>query len=163
MDKPTTALLSGGAVLTAAALGSSNGPGRPLTALWYSLLRKPDYTPRGSVIGPVWVTLELLLAATGYRLLRAPATPLRDAAVATWGMTLAGLAGYPWLFFRKKRLAASALTSGAMLASATGLAMTARQIDRPAAAMTVPLVLWLGFATLLSEELWRRNPQRSRV
>jgi tryptophan-rich sensory protein len=114
------------------------------------------------VIGPVWITLEVLLATTGYRLLRAPSTPLRAAAVASWGMTLVGLAGYPWLFFRKKRLAASALTSASMLVSATGLAVAAREVDKPAAAMTVPLMAWLSFATLLSEELWRRNPRLSR-
>ena len=33
----------------------------------------------------------------------------------------------------------------------------ARDVDPPAAAMTVPLTIWLGFATFLSEELWRRN------
>ena len=41
-----------------------------------------------------------------------------------------------------------------MLAAALGTAAAAREVDRPAAAMTVPLTLWLGFATLLSEELW---------
>ncbi len=162
MQKTTTALVSSTAVLTAAALGARNGPQRPLTALWYALLQKPDYTPPGSIIAPVWGTLEVLLAATGYRLLRAPRSMTRGAALASWGVTLAGLAGYPWLFFGKKRLGASTLASGTMLASATGMAVAAREIDKPAAAMTVPLLLWLGLATLLSEELWRRNPQRSR-
>jgi len=54
-------------------------------------------------------------------------------------------------------LGSSAVASAAMLAAALGTAAAARDVDRPAATMTVPLMLWLGFATFLSEELWRRN------
>ncbi len=162
MDRNTSALVAAAAVLAAAVTGARNGPQRPSTAAWYALLRKPGYTPPGPLIGAAWTVLETLLAATGYRLLRAPTTATRNAALGAWGLTLTGLAGYPWLFFRRKRLASSTAAAGAMLASATGLAYAAREVDRPAAAMTVPLLLWLGFATVLSEELWRRNPRLSR-
>lgn len=162
MDRNTSALVAGGAVLAAAMTGASNGPQRPSTAAWYAMLRKPGYTPPGPLIGATWGVLETLLAATGYRLLRAPRQVARDAALGAWGLTLVGLAGYPWLFFRRKRLASSTAASGAMFASAAGLAFAAKEVDEPAAAMTVPLLLWLGFATVLSEELWRRNPRLSR-
>ena len=74
-----------------------------------------------------------------------------------WSLSVAGIAGYPWVFFERKDLGASTVASGAMLASATAYVATAARVDRPAAAMGVPLVVWLGLATLLSEELWRRN------
>ena len=162
MDKVASALVSGTAVLTAAILGAQNGPQRPATAAWYALLRKPAYTPPGPLIGGTWGVLELLLGISGYRLLRTPPTTARSAAVGAWSLTLLGLAGYPWLFFRRKRLASSTVASGAMLASATGMAIAAKKVDAPAAFMTVPLLLWLGFATVLSEELWRQNPKLSR-
>ncbi len=162
MDRNTSALVAGSAVLAAAMAGARNGPQRPSTAAWYAMLRKPGYTPPGPLIGAAWGVLETLLAATGYRLLRARRQDARSVALGCWGLTLAGLAGYPWLFFGRKRLASSTAASGAMLASAAGLAFAARDVDEPAAAMTVPLLLWLGFATVLSEELWRRNPRLSR-
>ncbi len=162
MDKNASALVSGAAVLTAAIIGARNGPQRPVTAAWYAVLRKPEFTPPGPLIGAAWGALELLLVGTGYRLLRAPRAEARNAAVGAWSLTLLGLAGYPWLFFRQKRLASSAVASGAMLLSAAGTAVAAREVDKPAAAMTVPLLLWLSFATVLSEELWRRNPLLSR-
>lgn len=162
MDKTASALVAGTAVLTAAIIGARNGPQRPATAIWYGLLRKPSFTPPGPVIGVAWSTLELLLAGAGYRLLRAPRAEARTAAVGAWSLTLVGLAGYPWLFFRKKQLASSTVASGAMLATAAATAVAAREVDKPAAAMTVPLLLWLGFATVLSEELWRRNRLLSR-
>ena len=162
MNKTESAAIAGGLVLVAGALGARNGPQRPVTAAWYALLRKPAYTPPGPLIGGVWGVLELLLACAGYRLLRHGSTPARTAAVGGWMLTLAGLAGYPWLFFREKRLASSTGASAAMLAAAAGTAVAARSVDRPAMAMTVPLCLWLGFATVLSEELWRRNRLLSR-
>lgn len=162
MDKQGSALVAGAAVLTAAVIGARNGPQRPATAVWYGLLRKPSYTPPGPVIGAAWGVLELLLVGTGYRLLRARRTEARTAAVGAWSLTLMGLAGYPWLFFRQKRLTSSTVAAGAMLASAMGTAVAAREVDKPAAAMTVPLLLWLGFATVLSEEIWRRNRWISR-
>ena len=157
MNKQLAGAVAVGGVLTAAALGARNGPQRPRTALWYARLNKPSLTPPGPLIGAVWGTLELLLAGAGYRLLRAPSTEARNAAVGSWALTLIGLAGYPWLFFRRKRLGESAVASASMLAAALGTAAAAREVDRPASAMTVPLLLWLGFATVLSEELWRRN------
>ena len=157
MNKQSAAAVAIGSVLTAAALGARNGPQRPRTALWYARLDKPAYTPPGPLIGAAWGVLELLLAGSGYRLLRAPRTEARSAAVGSWALTLVGLAGYPWLFFRRKKLGESAVASASMLAAALGTAAAAREVDRPASAMTVPLLLWLGFATVLSEELWRRN------
>lgn len=157
MKKQTAAAVAIGSVVAAAALGARNGPQRPRTAFWYARLNKPSFTPPGPLIGAAWGVLELLLAGSGYRLLRAPRTEARAAAVGSWALTLVGLAGYPWLFFGRKQLGESAVASGSMLAAALGTAAAAREVDRPASAMTVPLLLWLGFATVLSEELWRRN------
>jgi tryptophan-rich sensory protein len=157
MNKQAAAVVAVGSVLAAAALGARNGPQRPMTALWYASLRKPPLTPPGPVVGAAWGALELLLAGAGYRLLQARPGGARSAAVGSWALTLLGLAGYPWLFFRQKQLGSSAVASASMLAAALGTAAAARDVDPPAAAMTVPLTVWLGFATFLSEELWRRN------
>jgi tryptophan-rich sensory protein len=162
MDKTASIVVAGAAVALAAATGAQNGPQRPATALWYARLQKPAFTPPGPVVGAAWGVLEILLAATGTRLLRAPQSPARSVAVGAWGLTLLGLAGYPWLFFGRRRLASSAVASGGMLAAAAGTLVAARPIDKAAATMTAPLLLWLGFATALSEELWRRNPRLSR-
>ena len=157
MNRNTAALLAGAAVLSAAVIGAQSGPQQPRTALWYALLRKPAYTPPGPAIGATWGLLETLLVATGYRLLRQPATDMRNAALATWGCSLLGLAGFPALFFRRKQVGLSTAASGAMLAATAGTALLARDVDRPAAFLTLPLLGWLGFATVLSGDLYRHN------
>jgi tryptophan-rich sensory protein len=44
-----------------------------------------------------------------------------------------------------------------MVATGATYVMAAAKVDRPAAAMGVPFVAWLGFATLLAERIWRDN------
>ena len=45
-----------------------------------------------------------------------------------------------------------------MVATGAAYVATAAKVDRPAAAVALPFVAWLGFATLLSERIWRDNP-----
>ena len=44
-----------------------------------------------------------------------------------------------------------------MIAVAGGYALVAFKTDKVSAATALPLVAWLGFATFLAEEVWRRN------
>ena len=159
MKNTLAALASFGSVIAATTAGGRHGPQRPLNGIWYAALSKPSYTPPGPAFGAAWTVLDGLLATVGYRLMTKPSSPARSLALAGWGLCTAGLAGYPWVFFGRKRLDASLAVTGAMLLSAAGTAAAAaaREVDRPAAAMTLPLIAWLGFATLLSEEIWRRN------
>ena len=152
-----SALIAGGAVLAAALIGARRGPQHPRTALWYASLRKPSYTPPGPVFGAAWAVLDTLTGVSGYRLLRAKPGTARSVALSCWALSVAGIAGYPWVFFGRKQLGESAAVVGAMLASASTYVAAAERVDRPAAALGVPLVLWIGFAGLLSEEIWRRN------
>jgi tryptophan-rich sensory protein len=162
MHQKTSAAVAAGAVTVAAGLGALNGPQRPVEAAWYGALRKPPETPPAPVVGAAWGVLELLLAGAGHRLLRAPPSTARTVALGAWGATLIGLAGYPYMFFNRKRLSSSTAASGAMLASAGTLALAARKVDPLSAAMTVPLVIWLAFATRLSDKLKDLNPDLSR-
>ena len=154
MNKATAAAVSFASVASAAIVGANYGPQRPREAIWYRALRKPSYTPPGPAIGAAWGILETLLCVAGYRLLTRPAN---QAAVASWVATLAGLAGYPFMFFGRKRLGASAAVAAAMFATTTATAVTASRSDPVAAAAMTPLVLWTAFAVLLSEEVWRRS------
>lgn len=138
-------------------VGAALGMQRPRNAAWYVSLRKPGLTPSEPMIGAVWTVLDGLLVAAGARLMRAPTSPARTAAVACWSLNLAGIAGYPWVFFQRKRLGASTAVAGTMFASAAALASTAARVDRVAAGLSIPLVVWLGLTTLLNAELWRRN------
>nr|WP_183984123.1 TspO/MBR family protein [Sphingomonas jinjuensis] len=159
------ALTAVAAMLGASALvGRRNAPDgtHPGIRRWYRKLDKPGYTPPDAVFGAVWPVLETGLAVGGYRLLRQPSSPARNTALGLWLVNGAMIGGWTQLFFREHRLGASAAASGAMVATGAAYVAAAARVDRPAAAVAVPFVAWLGFATLLAGRIWRDNPEASR-
>ncbi len=157
---PLLALGAVGIVLGASAIvGRRNAPdpSHPRIRRWYRRLDKPGFTPPDAAFGAVWPVLETGLAIGGYRLLRKPSGTARNTAVALWLVNTAMVGGWTQLFFREKKLGASAAASGAMVASGAAYVAAAARVDKPAAAVGVPFVAWLGFATLLAERIWRDN------
>lgn len=162
---PLLALGAVGVVLGVSALvGRRNAPdpSHPDIRRWYRQLDKPGFTPPDAAFGAVWPVLETGLAVGGYRLLRQPSGTTRNAAVGLWLLNTAMVGGWTQLFFREKRLGASTVASGAMVATGAAYVAAAAKVDRPAAAAAVPFVVWLGFATLLAERIWRDNPAEGR-
>ncbi len=159
MNKLEAVALAGGSVLGAQLSGRrySPTPDHPRTAAWYAALRKPSYTPPGPVFGIAWTGLDTLLGYSGYRLLLAPPSQRRNLALLAWTANVLGVGGFSWVLFKRKQLdEALGVTLGMVGTSAAAIA-TAAVVDRRAAWADVPLFAWLLFASLLQEEVWRRN------
>ena len=134
---PLWALGTIGLVLGASAIvarRNSPNPTHPRIRRWYKRLDKPGFTPPDPVLGAVWPVLESGLAFGGYRLLRQPSSLPRNSAVDLWLVTTAMVGGWTQLLFGEKRLAASAIASGTMLAAGAAYVAVADRVDRPAAA-----------------------------
>lgn len=157
MTKHEAALLATATVGGALIAGSTQGPQHLRSGLWYAWLRKPSYTPPGPAFGIAWTILGGMLAFSGYRLLIAKPKPARTGALWAWGLSALGIAAYPWSFFGRRTLVESSAVAGGMLAATTALAVKAGEVDRSAARAVWPLVAWVSFAFLLSEEIARRN------
>ena len=159
MQKSTAALVAGVAAVGALLSGANFNPGpdHPRTAAWYASLDKPEFTPPGPVFGIAWTMLDGLLAYTGYRLLTRRPSGARRWALGAWVLTLFGIPAFSWRFFGERQSDEALGVSATMLASAAGLTAAASQVDRKATAASIPLIGWLVFATLLQEEVWRRN------
>lgn len=151
----TIALVLGASGIVA--MRNSPDPLHPRIRRWYKRLDKPGFTPPDPVFGAVWPVLESGMAFGGYRLLRQPSSGPRNTAVGLWLVTTGMVGGWTQLFFGEKQLGASAIASGAMTATGAAYVAAAAKVDRPAAAAAIPFVAWLGFATLLAEQVWQRN------
>ncbi len=162
LSKPVAALIVAGVLGASAVLGRRNAPdpSHPNTRRWYKRLDKPGFTPPDAVFGAVWPLLETGLAVGGYRLMRAPADPRRNAAVGLWLLNTAMVGGWTELFFRKRALETSAIAAGGMVVTGAAYVATAAKVDRPAAGLGVPFVAWLGFATVLATRISQRNDTR---
>jgi tryptophan-rich sensory protein len=158
-EKWLAAIVAGTPVVAAALVGSRSGPtpDRPRTAVWYARLRKPSFTPPGPVFGAAWTVLDGLMWYSGYRLVRCASQPSRTVALGLWGLTVLGVGGFPWVLFGRRRTDEALGVTAAMVGTSVGLVSAAARVDRPAALASLPLAGWVVFATLLQEEVWRRN------
>ena len=159
MNRTAALAATGTAVAAAAGVGSNFGPtpARPRTALWYARLRKPSFTPPGPAFGIVWTALDGLLWYAGYRLVTRPASGRRTASLGCWIATLLGVGGFPFVLFGRRRLGEALGVTTGMVAATSGLVATSAFVDRRAARAAAPLELWVAFAFVLQEEVWRRN------
>lgn len=132
-------------------------PAHPQIRHWYAGLRKPDFAPPGQVIGPVWGILDVLIAIAGARLIGSADIPARRGALAGWALVVAGLAGWPRVFFGGRAVGGGVGVIGAMLAATLSAIGFARRIDPPSAFALTPLAAWLAFAGLLNGTIWRLN------
>jgi tryptophan-rich sensory protein len=99
-----------------------------------------------------------LIALSGWRVWRASGRRKRSAAHALWGGQLIANAAWSKLFFGDRRPRAALADIVALLGTVGAYTAVTRDVDRRAAAMMLPYGAWVSFATLLNEEIVRRNP-----
>jgi tryptophan-rich sensory protein len=128
------------------------------TSRWYRRLKKPPFQPPPALFGPVWTALYALMVWSAVRVWKRPSSPARSRALRAWTGQLALNGAWSPLFFGARRPKA-ALADLALLGPAVAVyTRRAAAVDRGAAWMMAPYLGWLGFATLLNEEIVRRNP-----
>lgn len=128
-------------------------------ATWYPTLAKPAFTPPSWVFGPVWTTLYLLMGVALYLVWQHKDEEgrLQQVALGVFAVQLVLNAGWTLVFFGSQEIFAGLVVIVALLAAIMGTMAAFWRIDRRAAALLVPYLLWVSFATALNFELWRLN------
>ena len=150
--------VTAGAVLASALVAArySPSPNHPRIRRDYKRLEKPPFNPPDAAF-VVWFPLYGALTLSGWRIWNAPKSPARDRALGHWFGIQALNALWMWLGFGRRKRGAATAEAVLTTANAAAYVEAARHVDRPAALLAVPYAGWIGFAALLSEELWRRN------
>lgn len=156
VSRIVAAAVFGGLVFGASAAGARISKKK----LWYRSLFKSDATPPAAVFAPVWTFLYGCIACSGYRVWSQPPSPERTRALRLWAAQLALNASWSPLFFGAHKPRASAVVAGAMVPAIAAFSLTARKIDRPAAALMLPYLAWSGFAAYLNAQVVRKNAFR---
>lgn len=149
--------LTAGAVLASALIARANSPvpGNPEVERDYDRLEQPAFSPPKAAFSLVWPPLFLALTLSGLRVWNAPSSPARTQALTLWGVVQALNA--VWMALGPRRLGGQLTAAVVSLGTSAAYAWRARQVDAPAAGMVTPYVGWIGFANVLTSELWRRN------
>jgi benzodiazapine receptor len=136
---------------------TSPTPDHPKILLWYKTLNQPAFKPPDIAIPLGWTLIESGLAVAAYRLLRKKNDTDRNASLAWLAGNVVAIGAWSRLFFGRRNLPASTLAAAAMVGTGAAYVAVARPVDKVAAAAGVPLVVWVGLATVLTAAIWRRN------
>jgi tryptophan-rich sensory protein len=149
--------ITAAAVLASALIARANAPtpDNPEVYSDYEELEQPSFKPPRKVFSLVWPPLFVALALSGLRIWNAPRSAARTQALTLWGLVQALNA--LWMALGPRRLGGQLTTAVTTLGTAGAYVWRARKVDAPAAGMVAPYVGWIGFANVLTEELWRKN------
>ncbi|MFD3647659.1 TspO/MBR family protein [Streptomyces cyaneofuscatus] len=122
----------------------------------YAALDRPAWAPPGWLFGPVWTVLYGMIAVAGWLVTRRPGPGRRPALVA-WGVQLALNALWTPLFFAAEQYGLAFLDIALLLAAVAATALLCVRVDRRAAWLLAPYLLWVGYAAALNLALWLTN------
>lgn len=133
---------------------AAGGIGAALTAPglepWYAALEKPVFNPPAWVFGPVWTTLYVLMGYAAWRVWSVALQPVRGRAMLLFFFQLALNPAWSGAFFFLQKPGLGLFVIVCLLVT---IIMTMRlfyRLDSLAAALFVPYVLWVVFATILN-------------
>jgi tryptophan-rich sensory protein len=146
-------------VLVVVLLGNVSGlVTAPAIGGWYDALVKPAGTPPNWVFGPVWVTLYAMIGVALALLWDRPAsTRLKRRALSCFALQFGLNLLWSPLFFGLRQIELAAVFIIALLGMIAWTIRLARPISRTAAALMLPYLLWVGYATYLNVGFWVLN------
>jgi tryptophan-rich sensory protein len=155
--------LTAGAVALSALVARLNAPPEEAWETYsdYEELVPAEAAPQPKLFGMVWPPLYLALTLSGLRIWNAPKSAARTQALTLWGV-VQGLNAV-WMALGPKKLGGQLATGIASLGTAAAYVWRARQVDPPSASLVAPYVGWIGFANVLTDELWRGKPEARTV
>ncbi len=124
---------------------------------WYRALIKPALTPPDFIFAPVWTLLYILMALAAWLVWRRGGFKSNRLALSLYGAQLVLNALWSWIFFGQHQIGFALIDILILLVFIILTAMKFRTINRHAAILIVPYILWVTFATYLNFELWRLN------
>jgi translocator protein len=130
---------------------------------WYRELDKPSFTPTDAAYRMVWTGLYAMIALSGWRVWCAAPSRERNRALGLWIAQLATNAHWSKSFFGQQHLLAALGDDVALERIVLSYIAAAGKVDRLAAGLFVPYAAWVAFASALTAEIARRNPDSDLV
>lgn len=127
-------------------------------ASFYGELTRPAWAPPGSVFGPVWSVLYLMMAVAAWLVWRERGWSAARAALTLFIVQLAANALWSWLFFAWRKGAWASAEIVVLWALILATVVSFWRIRPLAGALLLPYLAWVSFATFLCITIWRLNP-----
>jgi tryptophan-rich sensory protein len=124
---------------------------------WYRTLQRPPLTPPDWVFGPAWTVLYGLIALSIFIYIRAPKSGNPLPVYLILGVHLATNFVWSYLFFGLRSPLAALADLAVLDLTLVWLIFAFRDASGLAAALLLPYLLWVSFATYLNLMFWKLN------
>lgn len=125
--------------------------------LYAETIVKPPLSPPALVFPIVWGILFVLMGIGAARVYRQPPSGDRDRALRVYLVQLAFNFFWSILFFNLRAFGLALAWLAALWLLILWMILTFRKVDRAAAWLQVPYLLWVTFAAYLNFGVWRLN------
>lgn len=125
--------------------------------LYQATVVQPPLSPPGAVFPVVWAILYALLGIGAARIWLAPASSNRTRALVLFGLQLAFNFFWSLIFFNLQAFALAFFWLLTLWGLILGTICTFERVDKPAARLQIPYLLWVTFAAYLNLGVWLLN------
>ena len=130
----------------------------PALPVWYAALQKPAFAPSGSIIGPVWIALYFLMGVSLYLVvLKNREDKIVNSGLSLFAIQLSLNVLWSFVFFGIRSPGYALIEILFLWLSIFLTAYTFYKIDKRAAYLLVPYLLWVSFAAVLNYLIWLLN------
>lgn len=145
-------------ILLAEAVGALSGwLTREGTRIYTETAVRPPLSPPSAVFPVVWVILFALMGIGAARIWRSPPSKFRSRGLLLFFVQLAFNFVWSILFFNLERYGLAFGWLIVLWFLILGMILTFRRIDRKAALLQIPYLLWVSFAAYLNLGVWLLN------
>lgn len=124
---------------------------------WYAQLNVPSFNPPNWIFGPVWTLLYLLMGISLFRIITAETHKPKWKAYLIFGLQLALNFAWSFIFFYFHALGWALVEIYVLAISILAMLFAFYQIDKWAAWMNIPYLLWVLFASFLNYNIYVLN------
>lgn len=124
---------------------------------WFLGLKKPFFNPPNYLFGPVWTVLYLLMGYSLFRILQSPLTTLKVRALTIFTIQLSLNFLWSFIFFKFQFIGLAFFEIILIWISILAMILAFSKMDRLAAGLQIPYLLWVSFATVLNGAIWWLN------
>jgi benzodiazapine receptor len=150
--------LAGLGLLTAVAAGIGALASAGAQGFYLDLVR-PAWAPSPGIFGPVWTVLYAMMTVAVWLIVRKQGWKESSPIIAFYAFHLAINALWTWFFFAWQSGAAAVVDIAFLWILVAMMAAMFARIEKRAALLFLPYLLWVTYAFALTVSLWRLNPE----
>lgn len=124
---------------------------------WHQFLIKPSFNPPNYLFGPVWTLLYILMGISLFLIVNMPKSINRNKAIGIFFLQL--ILNFFWsiIFFSYHQIGWAFVEIIILWISIIWMIFTFYPINKKAALINIPYLLWVSFASVLNFAIWQLN------